>query len=429
MKFTSTFALAAVIATGLTSTVATTPAAAQKKGKKDEEGGLKLSEGVRNPVAAAQAALKAGDTATANAQLAIAAPLAQSDDEKYAVNALKLQIAAPSNDPAQLIPILDVLVANPRTPPTALPQYNYFRGALPYQQKKYAEALPFLLKARDLGYKNDNLTLQIAQAMVETGNVTGGIGELDKAIAAETAAGRKAPEAWYDYGVAKAYGAKDATLLNTWLQRQITAYPSPKNWRKALLVYREKMEKGGVKLDRGQQLDLFRLMRTTKALADRGDYLEYADIAYYAGLPGEAKAVLEEGRTTGKVTADNTNANKLLADSKAAIAKEGSLASVEAKARTAANGKTAAQTADAYFGLGQTAKAIELYQLALQKGGVDNDEVNLHLGAALAQAGQKDQARAALQKVAAGPRKEIAGYWIQYLDIGAAAPGAAVAGQ
>jgi len=428
MKFVSKLALAATLTAGLATTVAVAPAAAQKdkKGDANAAPALKLSDAVRKPIAAAQAALKANDNATAMTQIAAAEAVAKTDDEIYVVNAMKLPLVAAANDPATLVPILDKLIVNPKTPPAALPQYNYFRGAMPYQQKKYAEALPYLIKARDLGYKNENLTLQLAQARVETGDVSGGVAEIQKAIDAETAAGRKAPEAWYDYAIAKLYGAKNTTELNGWLRQQVVAYPSPKNWRKVLLIYREGMEKGGVKLDRGQQLDLFRLMRGTKALADRGDYVEYADMAFYAGLPGEAKTVIEEGRATGKIPATDPGMSKLLTDSNTAIRLEGSLTSVEAKAKAAANGKTAAQTGDAYLALGNAPKAVELYQVALQKGGVDVSEVNLHLGAALVQTGAKDQARTAFQAVTAPQRKDIAAFWLQWLDIGTAPAAAAV---
>lgn len=421
MKFISKIALAAALTAGLSTAVAT-PAFAQKKDKKAEgPAPLKLSEEVRKPVAAAQAAIAAKDDATAKAQLAIAEPLAKTDDEVYIVNALKLPVLASTNDPAQLNPILDKLLANPKTPQASLGQYNYVRGQLAITQKKYAEALPYLTKARDLGFKNENLTLQLASAMIESGNIPGGLSEIDRAIAEETAAGRKAPESWYSYAVGKAYDSKSPQLA-TWMQKQIVAYPTAKNWRTSLLVYREGKEKAGAeKLDRGQQLDLFRLMRATKSLAGRGDYLEYADIAYYAGLPGEAKTVIDEGRATGKVPASDTTANRLYTDSQTGIRNEGSLASVEAKAKAAANGKTAAQTGDAYLALGNSAKAVELYTVALQKGGVDVSEVNMHLGTALAQSGQKDPARTAFRNVTTGPRKEIAGFWLQWLDLGVAA--------
>ena len=422
MTFISKAALAAALTIGMASTIAT-PAAAQKK--KDEKAaaaaGLKLSDGVRKPVVAAQAALAAKDYPTTLSQLAIAEPLVTNDDEKYIVNALKLAATAPSNDLQKLAPILDVLIVNPKTPPASLGQYNFLRGEASVQQKKYAEALPYLQKAQELGYKNENLQLRLASAMIETGNLAGGLQAIDATITAETAAGRKPSEDLYNYAIARVYG-KDPVALASWSQKKLDAYPTAKNWRESLLLYRDGREKSAQKLDRGQQIDLFRLMRATKSLADRGDYLEYADTAYISGLPGEAKSVIDEGKATGKIPAADTTAAKLMADISTSLKAEGSLATTEAKAKAAATGKPALQTGDAYLGLGQTAKAIELYQAALQKGSVDASEANLHLGVAYSQAGQKDQAKAAFQAItAAGPRKDIASYWLKYLNAGVGA--------
>jgi predicted Zn-dependent protease len=427
MKFISKVALAATLATGFTAVNA--PAFAQKKDKAEAGAPqLKLSDAVRKPIAAAQTAFAAGDYPTTLAQIAIAEPAAKTDDERYVVNALRLQTVAKTNDRAAMIPALDALIANPKTPATDKPRYAYFRGTLAYEGKKYAEAIPFLTQARDLGYNDPNLPLQIAQAQIEGGNVPAGLAELDKAITAETAAGRKAPDAWYRYGVAKSYAAGQRDATTTWLQKSLTAYPTPDNWRRSILVYREGSEaKGGTKLDRGQQLDLFRLMRATKSLADRGDYLEYGNLAYQAGLPAETKAVIEEGRATGKLPAGDTTSTGLINDSNTALKSEGSLASFETRAKAAPNGKIAAGTADAYLATGNTAKAIELYRLALSKGGVDTNEVNLHLGAALTQAGQKAEAQSAFQAVTAGPRKDVAGFWMQYLQVGSNASAAPAA--
>ena len=418
MKLISKLAIAAVLTAGMATTVAVQPAAAQKKGKEDKNAGaLKLSDAVRKPVAAAQAAVTAKDYPTALAQLAIAEPAATTDDEKYIVAALKLAATAPANDIQKLSPMLDVLLANPKTPPESLGQYNFFRGQVALQQKKYAEALPYLQKAQSLGFKNDNLNLSIASAMMESGNTAGGLAAIDAAIQQETAAGKKPSEDLYNYAIARVYG-KDPVALAAWSQKKLTAYPTAKNWREALLLYREGREKSAQKMDRGQQIDMFRLMRATKSLADRGDYLEYADTAYIAGLPGEAKMIIEEGKATGKIPAADSTAGKILADANTSLKAEGSLSATEAKAKAAANGRSALGTADAYMSLGQTAKAIELYQVALQKGGIDAGEANLRLGVAYAQAGQKDQARTAFQAVPAGPRKDIASYWMRYLDTG-----------
>jgi hypothetical protein len=48
------------------------------------------------------------------------------------------------------------------------------------------------------------------------------------------------------------------------------------------------------------------------------------------------------------------------------------------------------------------------------------DEVNLHLGVALAKAGQKAEARTAFGQVKAGTAAEIAGFWTTWLDAPAA---------
>lgn len=426
MKSFSKIALAAALTAGAMSTVAVAPAAAQKKNDKNAPAAPKLSDAIRKPLAAAQTAVTAKDYPTALAQLAIAEPLATSDEEKYFVAALQLQSTAPENNLQKLVPILDKLLANPRTPQAQLAQYNFLRGEAAAQAKKYAEALPYLTKAQELGYQNPDLQVRIASAMMETGNTAGGLAAIEKTIQTDLAAGKKPAEDLYNYALGKVYG-KDPAATSAWSMRRLSAYPTAKNWRQSLLIFRDGRPANS-KLDRGQQIDLFRLMRATKSLADRGDYLEYAELAYIGGYPAEAKAVLDEGRATGKVPAGDSIATRLSTDIANALKAEGSLAASETKAKAAANGRQALVTGDAYLGMGQPAKAIELYQIAGQKGGVDASELALHMGAAHAQAGQKDQAKTAFQSItAAGPRKDMAAFWLQYLDTGVAGSATPVA--
>ena len=92
-----------------------------------------------------------------------------------------------------------------------------------------------------------------------------------------------------------------------------------------------------------------------------------------------------------------------------------SLAGVDTKARAAANGTLAMKTAAAYFGYGDYAKAVDLYRVALQKGGVDANVVNTRLGIALALAGQKAEATTALQAVT-GTRADLAQLWLAWMN-------------
>ena len=70
-------------------------------------------------------------------------------------------------------------------------------------------------------------------------------------------------------------------------------------------------------------------------------------------------------------------------------------------------------TAEAYYGYGDYAKAADLFRAALGKQGVDKDLANLRLGMALARAGDKAGATAALN-AAGGAQAEIAKLWLTY---------------
>src|SRR3546814_2529756 len=81
-----------------------------------------------------------------------------------------------------------------------------------------------------------------------------------------------------------------------------------------------------------------------------------------------------------------------------ASADKASLPKLATQAKSAANGKLALGTADAYLGYADYAKPAELYHVALQKGGVEPNDVHTRLGIAIAPSGQKDAAAAAFAK-------------------------------
>lgn len=414
MQIISKAALAAALAMGTVAAVVATPAEAQRNKKGQDAGAqLKVGDEFRKAAVAAQTALQAKDYATAEQQLAAAEALIQNDDERFFAASLRLPIESQKSNNAGMKQALDVLVNSPRTNAADLPRLTFVRGSIALDEKNVAEAVQYLNRARELGYENEDLPLLIARAQMDSGNVPAGVAEIEKAVQARKAAGQQVPDAWYDYTVSKLYGAKDNAGVAKWLRMQLTDYPTTKNWRRSLAVYRD-----GVELDNQAKLDLYRLMRSTKALADQNDYLEYADLAYRAGVPWEAKAAIDEGRASGTIPAGSGGANQIYGEAEKGIKSEGSLTALEAPARSAANGRNASQLADAYLGSGNYAKAIEFYQLALQKGGVDADTVNTRLGTAYANAGQRDQAKQAFTVVTAQPRAEIASFWQLWIDQG-----------
>ncbi|MES2442567.1 MAG: tetratricopeptide repeat protein [Pseudomonadota bacterium] len=411
MKTVSTLALAAALTLGL----AATPALAQKKKDKEQEQQgptLKVSEAFRKPAAAAETALKAQDWATADTQLAAAEAVAVNDDEKYYAAFMRMSIEIHKQSMPGIIAAADALIASPKTPPTALGEYYYKRGQATFIGGKHGDAVPFLLKSRELGYQSGETFIMLAQAYVETGKVREGVDEMGKAIDAVKAKGQKPPEAWYKFAVAKTYGTGDRAATAAWMMRQLQDYPTVENWRKVFVIYRDSLDKSGTPLDRNQKIDLFRLMRFTGALADQNDYFDYGSFAAAAGLPWETRAVLEEGTKAGKIPKGNADFVKLGTTAETAIRNEGALTTAPSD-----TGKMIMGTADAFLASANYPRALELYDAALAKGGVDADQVQLHRGVALVQLGRKDEARTAFAAVRAAPLADMAKFWVVWLDM------------
>jgi hypothetical protein len=447
MKRTKT-ALAAALLAGTAGLVAAQPAVA--KDKKDQQAQaqqgpqLKLSADFRKVAAPAQQALNSGDLATAATGITATEAAAKTDDEKYIAAQLRLSLTAKQQQAAgqtnaagdtTLAAPLDALISNPVTPKDQLGKYAYLRGTIAFEQKKYADALGYYQKAQAAGYQDPDMPLQIAKAKVESGDVPGGVAEIDTVIKKDEASGQKAPEDLYRYAVAKMYTTNDRAGTLNWVQRWLQAYPSAKNWRTAIFVFGFQGPTAA-QLGKAQKIDLYRLMSVTNALADEGDYLQYAQYCLDLGLPDEAKTVLTKGKASGKVPASGTYTS-LNGLAQKQIASEGSLASLATKAKASSSGDLASQTADAYLGQDKYAEAIELYKVGLQKGVKDSNLVNLHLGIAEALSGDKTSAAAQFDKVQPGPDKDVATLWKTWATTGtgpattaagAATPAAAPAG-
>ena len=424
-------ARAAILLIGATSIVL--PVAASAQSKKEAAAAAaaaapKLSPEFRKAALPVQTALAAKDYATTEAMLPAAVAAAKTDDDRYFADVFRLQLASgkltvqAAGDPrafaagqTALIAPLDALIANPITAKDEVGRFSNIRGKIEYDQKRYAQASAFFERARASGFVESELGLNIVRSKLEGGDITGGVAALRAEIATEAAAGRKAPETWYGYAVSKLNAAKMRPEMIEWMQMEIKAYPTAKNWRNAIIIYGFEGATAAA-LDKRQKVDLFRLLRVNKALADQNDYAEYAQDLSDIGLPEEAKAVIEEGRALGKIPATSANNNMLFAEANKAIQAEGPLAGLEKKAAAAASGALASATGDAYFGVGNYAKAIELYRMSLSKGSSKPDEVNTHLGMAAALMGDKEAARNAFGLVKTSPRTEIVKFWMLWVD-------------
>jgi hypothetical protein len=412
MKFLNTTALGLALALGAMTMAGGSPAMA-KKAEAPAAAKQNFSEGFRKTAPAVQDAIAKGDIAAAQAALPAAQAAATTDDDKYTVAILQLQLALKTNDTNAQKAAADAVIASGKAPPETLAQVLDMKGRLAYNAGDLAGADAAFTQLSTLRPNDDDTAALLAQVKVREGRGSDALAIIDKSIDAKKAANQPVPEDWYRRALSIAYDSKPpiAAGVVKYGQGLVSAYPTPANWRTAIQLYREV-----AKPDPQTDLDAMRLARAAHALAGERDYYDYANSAYNKGLPGEAQSVIEEGTSSSMVDNQALKSSKALGELKAVAGPKvagdkASLPALDKSARAAADGKKALNTADGYYGYGQYAQAADLYKVALSKGGVDANLVNLRLGMSLARAGDKAGAAQAFGAVT-GPRQQLAGYWL-----------------
>lgn len=366
----------------------------------------------KDPAAAAKKAEAVAAYNAAKPLVTTAAATAQNPDEQSLIGEYQLQIAAATDDRPGQAAALDRILAAGKAPAESMANYNYFSGAFAYEDKNFPKAIERLSAAQQLGHKNASVMLM--DSYLQGGQVDQGIKMARDAIAARQAAGQPMTEDLFERPALALQKANRKPEMMEFVLGRVQYFPTPKYWDNAIDIVLQQTTAIDAKLD------LYRLKSTGGMIADEYDVTSYSYLAAEEGLPAESLAAIAQGRSKVKLGAAATTE---LADretkqrARLATDTKASLTGSEASARSAANGRIAKATGDAWLNHGEYAKSAAMYQLALEKGGVDADLVNTRIGIALAKQGDKAGAKAAFAKVT-GARANIAKLWTIYLDNG-----------
>lgn len=431
MKTISTFALAAsVVAGGI---CLSTPAFAQRvkaaqqekakaKGKQPAQvtagtvqgRKLVLSKEAQGPLKALETAIKAKDP-NYPAVLTAAELAVKTTDEKYALALLRVSHANANADEPGLLAAYEAVLASGGASATEVPGIYQNIGILASKTGNRARAQQAYAKLAELSPNSSDALANLASITLEQKKNAEALALLERAIAARKAEGGTVPESWYRNALQIAYAERQSAKAIQFGRDTLAAYPTQVNWRNALVVYRDSA-RGDEKLN----LDTLRLMRASKSMKEKGEFLELARQLNEDGLPGEAKQVLDEASRSGVVPASDSYHRSLAAAVSPKVALDrAALPGLETRAMAASSGTLALNTGDAFFGYGEYAKAAALYRAALQKGSVNAGLANSRLGMALALAGNKAEAETAFRAVT-GPRADLAAFWLQWISKGAA---------
>lgn len=414
MKLVTTTALALVAAFAAAPAAAQYGAAAQQQQTAAQAAPAKQAAPQIKPSAKAlkaivdlQDAVKKNDFANVPAKVAAAKAVASTKEDRYLVGKLQLDAARAANDNAALVAAIDTIAGSGYLDTEKVGGLYQDVGGIFFNAKQFPQAAAAYQKAIAIDSRNGEASRMLGITLFEQGQKSEAAAALQKYIHTSSAAGQKPTEDTYRIAVQSAFDAKlpeASGLARQWLE----AYPSADSWRNSIAVYRNLNQP-----DTEGTLDLLRLMQATGSLATPGDYELYAASAADQSNYNEAQAIVDAGLNAKVLDPANATVREILANLK--TKNKATVADLETAEKTAQNPKAYIRIGDSYSAMGQFAKAAEVYRKAIGKPGVDQNVANLHLGMALARAGDKSGAAAALNAVT-GPNADIAKFWLTYVN-------------
>lgn len=347
------------------------------------------------------AATTAQDWPTANTALVALKAVAVSPYERYLASQMEFRIASATSDAARQMTAVDGMIDSNGAPAADATRILVAGGQLAYNAEQYAKAAERIQRALAAGATTEGLPLLRLDALLRSNQLDPAIAYLNELVAAGTATDQM-------YGIA-ARGLQEAgrdAELTALLIRRTGLYPTHMNIRATILSYLQNAPE-----DRGQTIDLMRLMYRSGAMNDRRYYVEYASNLVEDGLPAEALAVVAAGRAANLIPANDATFREIEAGQRDKLTDDrASLPGTERRAAAAADGRLARLAGDAYLGYENYVKAEEMYALALTKSPGESDLINTRIGITRFAAGNFAGANQAFALVT-GARAPIARMW------------------
>lgn len=343
--------------------------------------------------------------ALAQAVLAVA----KTPVDRYFAYQMQLKPALAAKNDAMVLAAIEGMLQSGVPQGSELANLAYNAAKLNYNAGAYDKASTQLAQAIAVEPNNPDYYRIQAEVLNRQKKYAEAVAALQKAIAVGQQSGKPVPQEVADRALSIAYNNR-LPVASELAFAQLKRAPNGKNWRTAIKIYEQTS-----RLTAADKIDLFRLQRLTKSFEGEADYYPYVDALIVRGLPGEAKAVLEEAFAANALDRTKPTWKELHSSASARVAADRASLAAGEKAALAGTARAALNTGDAFLSYGDYAKAAALYRAALAKGGADADLANLRLGIALTRAGDKAGATAAFNAVK-GPRASLAQMWLLYLQ-------------
>jgi len=347
---------------------------------------------VGKPLQAAGELLRAGKAREALAKVREAEAVAGiTPAERNTIDGMKAAAAQRAGDMPTAIQALEAMAG--RASGAQLGQYAEQLASAYAQQRNNAKAGEWLAKAIAAGNNGPSVKQLQQYLQSSSGDYAAIARDAGAAVAAAEAAGRRPDEgdllrladAQQKTGATNAYVAT--------LQKLLLNYPKKEYWS----AYLGRLPRKSGFSPR-YELDVMRLRLATGTLAKTEEFMEMAQLSLQAGLPHEAKRIVEQGYKAGALGTGPEAARhqrlRDLADKQVAEA-SANLARLATEAAAEKAGDELVKVGYAMVSAGDVDKGLALIQQGLAKGQLKRpDEARLRLGMAQLQS-PKTRAQAA----------------------------------
>jgi hypothetical protein len=389
--------------------------AAPPAGAADKQAGLRPELG--KPLQAARdliAQQKFGDALVQIRKAEAAAPL--SAEETGVLEQLRGIAAEGTGDTATAAHAFEAAVASGKLPPADRLRLTGTLAGVYYQIKDYPKAIIWAERYHDAGGSDEAIRTLLAQAYYLNQDWAGAYRVLTGQIAAAEKSGARPAEGQLQLLADTQLKQNDTARYLAALEKLVAAYPKAEYWH--ALIQHVQAQPG---FPRRLALDVSRLSLAVGALSSAPDYTRTAELALEAGLPGEAKALLDQGfaaRALGEgPEAARQERLRALAAQQAAADLSG-LEQRTAAAAAAPDGGALVNAGVDYLGYGQPERAARLIEQGLAKGVTKHpDDAKLHLGVAYLAAGQRDKSVQAFRSIQGSDTAELAKLWAIYSEV------------
>ncbi len=259
---------------------------------------------------------RGGQKALQDRALAEARRIANSRDARHALALYELEIGGRRGDEAMRAKALDALIASQLTGRDRLPGHLAARGQIAYRAGDFDTAGRLWARLAELTPSDPDVFANLAQVRLAQEDAPGAMDLLTRAIAAREVSGQSASEGWYRQRLSIAQQGNLVVPGIDAARALVSTYPTPENWRVALLVYRQLATP-----EETLEIDLLRLMRHVGALAQAAEYQRMAQLLRQSGEPLEARSVLDEGVERRLLDVSASPTREIVAEVDRAVAK------------------------------------------------------------------------------------------------------------